>query len=417
MTTAGVGYVPLSEQALEVVLLAVTGLLVLLYDSSYVPRWRDWVRRWGARLARRPDLSWVDPWLLASAAAVVIAGSQIFYWSIGGYDCRAAGPSDLTTLFTSGRAFLTGGNPFTITACGHGGNPVPAGLASVLLDAFGALWGPVGILVVWGAISVALVPLLWSVAGTERAVATAFVVASPLYFPIVISEDGASLALVPFAVLAFLYLGRRKGWVRAAAVGGFLATGRFPALFPVVGTSGRAGTRKTASALAALGAFGAVTLATIAAYGSRFTGPVFFLQFGRATALNYWGILEGERWLLPSTAVTVIQACLTTALVGVCWLRARSDLGSAAIVLTGTTLLAQFLSLNELVFLLPVALTGRPARWWLWAIGVVATTSSLLKTSAAAWAQLPFYALCAVLTGFLAGLFIELVRTDLTHGR
>ena len=400
-----------------VALIAVGGLLVLWYESPRHTTWRRWVRARALRLTGRPDLSWVTAPLLAALAAAGFAVVVAVLWAVGEYRCTSSGPPDLMTLVASGRAFLTGGDPFTITACGLAGNPVPAGMASVLLDGLGALAGPVGILLVWGGISVAVVPLVWRLAGDDRATATAFVLASFLYLPIVaVQVDGASLALVPVTTLLVVSLAR-QGWPAAAAVGGFLATGRFPALFPIVGASGRAGRLRLPISAAALGAFATVTLLTVAVYGARFTGPVFFMQFARSNfALNYWGLLEGEGWLEPSTAVTVVQALATVVLVAVVWAWARSEVGAVAIVLTGTVLLTQYLSFTELVFLLPVALVGPNARWWLWAIGAVAATNYLLALRSLASVGGQFvlsYALDLALTVLLVGLLIDLLRGEL----
>lgn len=396
---------------------AVAGFLVLWYDSPRHIWWREQVRRWSARLTGRPDRSWVDARLLTVLAASVIASGEVVFWRLGGFGCTPAGPPDLVTLFTAGHAFLVGGDPFSIAACGTTGNPVPSGMASVLLDALAALAGPVGVLLVWGAVSVALVPLLWALAGSQRVISTVFVLASFVYLPIVVAVDGASLALVPLTVLSVQYLAQRKGWTGAAALGGFLATGRFPALFPVLGASGRAAAHRTVAFAMALGVFAAITLATVAVYGSRFTGPVFFLQFGRVGALNYWGLLQQEGWVPPSTLVTVVQAALTFVLVGVTWAWARTGLGAVAIVLTGTVLLAQFLSFNELVFLLPVALIGVRPRWWLWGIGVVGSLAYLLSLVSLASTTVLFYALCLLLTALLLGLLVELLRSELSIAR
>lgn len=398
-------------------LFTVLGFLILWYEAPEHAWWRSRVRDWATRLTGRSDLAWVDLPLLTAIAAAAFAVCASATWVLGGYGCTpGGGPSDLTTLVTSGRAFLAGGNPFTITACNHGGNPVPAGMASVLLDALGAVAGPAGVLLVWGAVSVAVLPLIWYVAGPSRAPTTVFVLASFLYLPIVaVQIDGASLALVPFAVLLVLYAARR-GWVRAAAVGGFLATGRFPALFPILGASGRAGARRGVAFLSAFGAFAVVTAATFAVYGERFAGPVFWLQFGRSHfALDYWGVLQGEGWLSPSSTLTVVQAGLTLAVVGICWVWARSELGAAAIVLTTGVLLAQYLSFTELVFLVPVALLGTRARWWLWGIGAVAATNYLVvlgSRASVAANSLTSYGFDLVLTALLVGLLVDLVRSE-----
>ena len=403
--------------ALFVGAFAALGAILLAVDlGRALPRfvrWRQAVSGWRGR----PGLGGFDAPLLTAIAAGAFATAVATTWALGEYGCTAGGPSDLTTLVTSGRQFLAGGNPFTITACGVSTNPVPAGLASVLIDALGSLAGPAGLLVLWGAVSVALVPLLWTLAGPERLPATVFVLGSFLYLPIVaVQVDGASLALVPFTVLLVVYLAR-NGWPRAAAVGGFLSTGRFPALFPVVAASGRAGSRRWLAGGLAVGAFAVVTLATAGVYGSRFTGPVFFSQFSRSHfALNYWGVVEGVLGVGPSTALTVVQALLTVTLVAVAWAKARTDLGAAAIVLTGTIVLTQFLSFTELVFLVPVAVIGSRARLWLWGIGVTAATNYLLAMRSLAHLGPPYllsYALDLLLTALVLGLLVDLLRSQL----
>jgi hypothetical protein len=417
MTTTSSGFsAPLAFGGF-VALIALVGLLVLWYDSPKHVRWRRLVDRVSRRLVGAEGYDWVDARLLAAISAAAFTAGAAVTWALGGYGCTPTGPSDAATLVSSGRAFLHGGDPFIIAACGLADNPVPAGAASVLLDGLGSIAGTVGVLVVWGAVSVALPVLVADVAGPCGRAAGAFVLASFVYLPIVaVQVDGASLAIVPVTVLLVIVLARR-GWVRAAAVGGFLATGRFPALFPVAAGTGRAPGKRLAALTAAVGTFGAVTAATFAAYGSRFSGPVFLLQITRSHfALNYWGILEGEGWLTPSTSVAAVQAALTVALVGVCWARSRTDIGGAAIVLVGVVLLAQYLSFTELVFLVPVALLGARARWWLWGIGVVAAANYLLAMRSLANVGGPFvlsYVLDAALTVLLAGLMVDLARSEL----
>ena len=399
-----------------IALWGIAGFLVLWYESPNHTVWRERVQRLLRWLSTGGRREWIDVWRLSLAAAVAYAVGAIVNGLLGSYGCPS-GPSDATTLSTSGQAFLGGRDPFTIAACGTTGNPVPAGLASVLIDSIGSLAGVVGILIVWGAISVAIIPLLWALSERDRRLTTIWVLASFLYLPIVaVQVDGASLALVPMTILLTIYLARR-GWPRAAAIGGFLSTGRFVSLFPVLASTGRAGPRRIVAFSLALGVFAAVTGITVAIYGSQFTGPVFFLQFGRGGySLNYWGILQGTGWLVPSAAVTAIQAGLTVALVAVAWRWGRSAIGSAALVLTGTLLLAQFLTYPELIFLLPLALLGTRIRWWLWAIGLVGISNYLLAVqsfSELGGSPIPSYGLDLILTGLLLALFLHLLRTEI----
>lgn len=399
-----------------IVLFALAGALVLWGESPEPSRVGRRLRQLVYWSTGRRDLAWVDLPLLVTIATVGIASAAVVTWLGGDYHCTAAGPPDVLTLVTSGQAFLHGGDPFLITACGHSGNPVPAGLASVLLDAVGSLAGPAGILTVWGLVSVGLLVLVWVLGGGGRRASTVFVLTSFLYLPIVAAQvDGATLAIVPVTVLLAVYLGRRRPWL-GAGVGGFLATGRFPAIFPVVSAAGRAGARRWGVSCLGIGAFAAVSVATFAAYGDQFTGPVFLLQFSRANyALNYWGVVEGAGWLRPSTALTVVQAALTVALMGYAWVAARTDLGAVSLVLTGTLLLGQYLSFTELVFLVPVALLGHRFRFWLWAIGVVAATNYLLALRSlidVGGPRILSYGLDLLLTALLLGLVVDVLRSE-----
>ncbi len=389
------------------------GFLVLGYESYPASTWHRFVDRAFGRGSGVRSFSWIDLRLLTVLAAVGVVGFVAAYGLAGGYVCTPTGPPDAITLLTSGRAFLARGDPFTIAACGLSGNPVPSGIASVLLDALGSLGGVAGILAVWAVVAVALVPLLWFAGGPQRRIATVFVLASFLYYPIVgVQLDGDALALVPLTVLLALVLSRRPGTL-AAVVGGFLSTGRFSAIFPVAAVAGLGTRRRWWPVGVAAAVFAAASLATYAVYGDAFLRVVFLLQFGRThLALNYWGILWGAGRVTLSPAVTILQALLVVALVAVCWARARSQLGAAAIVLTGTLLLTQVLPFTELVFLLPVALLGTRRRWWLLGIGLTGATNYLIVWMSLGQSNLLSYALDLILTGLLLGLLADLMRQE-----
>ena len=195
---------------------------------------------------------------------------------------------------------------------------------------------------------------------------------------------------------------------------GFLATARFPALFPVLGMSGSF-RRRFAAAGALIAVFAVLTGISYVVWGSQFFSEVFLAQVGRRSfSLNFWGVLLLNGWLPAGNDLAVGQAVLTLALVAVVFFTVRSPIRAAAITLTGVALLTQFLSFDILVWLLPVALVGARPRWWLWAVAVVGSVNYEFALSVGAWTQgilWPSEVLDVVLTVVLLGLFVELWRS------
>lgn len=359
-------------------------------------------------------------WRVLTVGAAVIYGSVAYYdLAKGLYSCAGpSSPSDAFAYLASGRAFLFGGNPFVVPDCG-GTTPVPYGLAALILDAIGSLGGPAGIAVIWGVVTIAVLPLTWWVAGPARRYVTATIAASVLYLPLATTQiDGASNLLVPVTILVTLGVARWGGpW--AAAVGGFLSTARFPALFPTVSATG-AFRRPLLSGILAVAIFAVGTAILYLHYGSSFLDTVFYGSLDRRSfSLNAYGILIRQGWLPASPLITGLQAALTLGLVVVVWLWARTPLGAATITLTGIAILSQFLSFNILCWLLPVALVGHRPRLWLWGIGVVGVANYNLGYRYAGlglgiwW---PFETLDLVLTGLLIVLFVDLWRSDVSRG-
>src|SRR5208282_3891671 len=178
-----------------------------------------------------------------------------------------------------------------------------------------------------------------------------------------------------------------RGEVRATGLAGFLATQRFPILFPILGMSGSF-RRRFAAAGALIAVFAAGTAIAYVAWGSEFLGPVFLDQVGRRSfSLNLWGVFLLQNWLPSGDALAIGQAVLTLVLVGVVFFTVRSPLRAAAITIVGVALLSQYLSFNILVWLLPVALVGVRPRWWLWGIAIVGSIDYDYALSVAAWTQ------------------------------
>ena len=398
--------------------LATLNLFVLFYSTdSRLGAWlRPRILGTLRRLSGRADLRWLDWQPLTVAAGAAFAAVSAYGILSGQYGCHPPGVSDPIGVLNSGKAFWAGTNPFRVADCG-GNLDVPYGLAAVLISAVGSFGGLTGIYVVWGAVALSLLPLTWAVAGSDRRPVLLFVGTSVLLVPLVSSQiDGATNAIVPATVLLALYLARRSELL-GAAVGGFLSTARFPNLFPVLGATGANRTlRYTAFAIAAA-SFGGFTAVSYLVWGSNFLGPVFLSQIGRRSfSLNLYGVFLLQNALPSSTAIELVQALLTLALVLVVFFRVRSPVASAAIVLTGIALLTPFLSFNILVWLLPVAITGARARWWLWGVAFVGSLNYDLALNVWAWddgVAWPSAALDVVLTLLLLALFVELWRKEL----
>ncbi len=239
---------------------------------------------------------------------------------------------------------------------------------------------------------------------------------SILFVPIISSQiDGATSAIVPVTVLLFLYLAPRNEML-AAALGGFFATARFPALFPVLGAAGNARRRFATFAVAAA-SFAGFTGLSYLVWGAEFARTVFSNQLGpRWFSLNLYGVLLLGNALPASPALEMGQAAATVALLLIVFWKVRSPVAASGIVLAGIALLTPYLSFNFLIWLLPIALVGTRARWWLWAIAMVGSLNYTLALSIWAWDDgiaWPSAVLDAVLTALLLALFVELWRQAL----
>ena len=400
--------------------LSALNLLVLLYRTEWGARIRPGVLRTLRRLSGREDLNWLDWQPILVAAAIAFAAVSVYGLVSGQYGCHPPGVSDPVGVLNSGRAFWSGQDPFKVPDCG-GSIEVPYGLASVLISAIGSVGGLPGIYVVWGAVALAILPLTWAVAGPDRRYVLLFVGTSVLLVPLVSSQiDGATNAIVPTTVLLSLYLARRNEPL-AAALGGFLSTARFPNLLPILGATGGFRRRPYLSFLVALVTFAGITGVTFAIWGNEFLGPVFLQQVGRRSfSLNFYGILLFQNWLPGGNGVEALQVALTVALVLATFFTVRTPIVAASIVLVGFALLTPFLSFNILVWLVPVALVGVRARWWLWSIAFVGSLNYDLALNVWAWddgVTWPSMVFDVILTGLLLALFVDLWRGELAARR
>ncbi len=397
--------------------LAALNLAVILYPTS--TRAGAWLRprvlRLLRTLSRRDDLHWLDWQPVMIAGLVAFAAVSTYGILSGQYGCHPPGVSDPIGVLNSGRAFWAGTNPFTVSDCG-GHIEIPYGLAAVLIDAVGSLGGLPGLYVVWGLVAFSVLPLTWFVAGPDRRQVLLFVGTSALVVPLISSQiDGATNAIVPVTVLLSLYLAGRNEVV-AAAVGGFLATARFPNVFPILGATGSNRRYRYAAFGVALAVFGGFTALSYAVWRDDFLGPVILNQVGRRSfSLNFYGVFLLANALPSALWIEAVEAGLTVALVLAVFFLVRNAVGGASIVLTGFALLTPFLSFNILVYLVPVALAGARARGWLWAIAFVGSINYDLAYNV--WAlddgiTWPSAVLDVVLTVLLIGLFVDLWRRE-----
>jgi len=402
--------------------LTVVNLLVLLWRTSYGARLRPLVLGWLRRLARRPDLRWLDWRPLLVVGAVWFGGFSAYSILSGQYGCQPGGIlSDALGVMQSGRAFWAGGDPFSnVPYCG-GTLTVPYGLAAVLLDAIGSLGGLTGICIVWGAVVLSILPLTWRVGGDDRRYLTVFVATSVLYIPLATSEfGGATNAIVPMTLLVALYLAEKRGLL-GSALGGFLSTARFPSLFPVLAMSGSLPRRRVWGFVVGAAAFAGTSALCYALWGSGFLDSVFLGEIGRRSySLNAYGILLFHSALPSSLPVEALEAVLTVALVLAVFLYVRSSVRAVGITIVGVALVTPFLSFNFLIWLLPCALAGARARWWLWGVATVASVN--FNLGIIVWANgqglfAPAEGLDVVLTALLLGLFVELWRGELAARR
>ncbi|MGA7476900.1 MAG: hypothetical protein WBW47_06775 [Thermoplasmata archaeon] len=401
--------------------LTLLNLVVLLYRTRYGTRIRPLVGRFLHRVSGRPDLGWLDWRPLLIVAAIWFGGFSAYGILSGQYGCQPVVLSDALGVLDSGRAFWAGGNPFAAVPYCGGTLGVPYGLAAVLLDALGSLGGLPGICIVWGAVVLSILPLTWLAGGTDRRYITVYVATTILFVPLVTSEfGGATNAIVPMTLLLALYLAERRE-VLAAAVGGFLSTARFPSLFPVLAMNGSVPRRRFWSFVAAAGTFGGATALSYAVWGSGFLNSVFVGQIARRSySLNVYGVFLFHNALPSTLGVEAVQAALMLAVVVAVFVGVRSPIRAVAITIVGVALITPFLSYNFLVWLLPCALAGARARWWLWGVATVGAVDfnlGLITWASGQGVVWPAEVMDVVLTALLLGLFVDLWRGELAARR
>ena len=389
-------------------------LLVLAYRWPTFPRVRAGVDAFGRRFTGRTDWSWLRLWHLMVPLAAITAAN--IYWNVTTLQCE-----DSFAILASGQAVLHGHNPFVVNYCGGTQDQIPYGLAEVGLNALGATSGSIlGMYLVWQLLALAVVPLVWAIAGDDRRYGSVLVATSVLYLPNIATNIGVENAIVPVAVLLMLCAiglsarGRSTLWKGVAA---FLSTARFPALFPLLGSSAPLPRGRWAQATLVLGVFlGSAGLA-YALWGWDAIQVVYLGQFSRvpAESLNVFALLLVAGWVHPSLVSAAVQGIGLLGLVVFVNLRGYSAVAGSAIPLLGVMLLSQYLSFHFVVWIVPVLLLGGTTPAWLLGYGAIAYLDETyvlwpLGYDRGIW--WPYELLGIVLTAILLVVLVRTIRSE-----
>jgi len=389
--------------------------LVLAYRSRFLPSVRNGVDRVQRRVTGQHDWKWLQLWhILLPLAALTVAN---IVWNASTAHCS----DDSFAIFASGQAALHGLNPFSVAFCGHPyATAIPYGLAEVTLDALGALAGNfVGIWVVWQLFALAVVPLVWKVAGDDRRYLTVLAAVSVLYLPNITTNLGVENTVVAVAVLCMLYalLAAPRRGPLFQGLAAFLSTARFPAVFPLLGSSASQGRHRWAKVALVIVVFLGAAALSWALWGWDAIQVVYLGQFARANSesLNLFALLIHEGWVQPSLSLAALQGGGLLVLVLFVQWRGYSPLAACAVPLVGVMLFSQYLNFHFVAWLIPLVLLGTSVNWWLLAFASVAAVNESVLYWYLALSQGVYwpYELCGVLLfAILLGLLITIVRAE-----
>ena len=394
--------------------------VVLAYRSRSLPSVRRAIDRLQQWVTGRPDWSWLRLWHIMVPLALVTAGNIV--WNVTMAHCS----DDSFAILASGQAALNGHDPFSVTFCSHATSTViPYGLAAVSLNALGALSGTIlGIWVVWQLLALAVVPLVWSIAGDARRYVGVLAATSVLYLPNITTNLGVENVIVAVSVLLMLYAieGARRGGTLLKGLAAFLSTARFPALFPLLGSSASQGRRRWLQITLVLGVFlGAVAL-SLALWGWDAVQVVYLGQFARANSesLNLFALLIHEGWVQPSLVMAAVQGAGLLLLVLFVNVRRYSTLASVAVPLLGVMIFSQYLNYHFVAWLIPLVLLGASVNWWLFAFASLAAVNEnlfywYLALDRGVW--WPYELSGILLLALLVGMLVLIVREEETRIR
>ena len=408
----------LGSVAILLVAIALNGI-VLAYRSPRTPGVRETVDRLRTRITGRSDWNWLDLRTIMVPVAILTVVNIV--WQVGSLHCA----DDSLALLTSGQAALHGQNPFVVSYCSRPYlDPIPYGLPAVALNALGAVSGSVaGIWIVWQLFALAVVPLVWKVAGRDRRYVSVLAATSVLYLPNIMTNIGVDNAIVPISVLLMLYaLGagsrppkrRDRGLEGVAA---FLSAARFPALFPLLGSSASSGPARWRRFGGVLAVFLGAVLVSYLLWGWDAINIVYLGEFSRNSGdtLNLLAVLVHQGWLVPSLASAAVQGSLLLLLVFWVYYRRYSPRVACAVPLVGIMSLSQYLNFHFVVWLVPLLLLGAQVNRALFVYATVAAfdevvTQQYLGMTLGIW--WPYEALGVVLSAILLYLLVLVLRDE-----
>jgi len=410
MTTVG-----LAGSTLVFVASFALSFLVLAYRSetlSSVRRGVDRLQQWATG---RSDWRWLRLWHILLPLAIITAANIV--WNVSGAHCS----DDSFAILASGTAALHGTDPFSVAFCSHPyATSIPYGLAEVSLDALGAISGSIlGIWLVWQLLALAVVPLVWKIAGDDRRYKSVLAATSVLYLPNIATNLGVENLVVAVSVLLMLYAVTRpqRGSTILRGLAAFLSTARFPAVFPLLASSASQERRRWAQLVLVWGVFLGAAAVSYALWGWDAVQVVYLGQFARANSesLNLFALLIHEGWVQPSLGLAAIQGGGLLLFVLFVHVRGYSPLAACAIPLVGVMIFSQYLNYHFVAWLIPLLLLGASTNWWLLAYAsVAAVTENVLYWNLALVGGVWWpYELCGILLlAILLCMLVTIVRSE-----
>jgi hypothetical protein len=347
--------------------------------------------------------------------AIITAANIV--WNVSGAHCS----DDSFAILASGTAALHGTDPFSVAFCSHPyATSIPYGLAEVSLDALGALSGSIlGIWLVWQLFALAVVPLVWKIAGDDRRYKSVLAATSVLYLPNIATNLGVENIVVAVSVLLMLYAVTRpqRGSTILRGLAAFFSTARFPAVFPLLASSASQGRRRWAQLVLVAGVFLGAAALSYALWGWDAVQVVYLGQFARANSesLNLFALLIHEGWVQPSLGLAAIQGGGLLLFVLFVHVRGYSPLAACAIPLVGVMIFSQYLNYHFVAWLIPLLLLGASTNWWLLAYAsVAAVTENILYWNLALVGGVWWpYELCGILLlAILLCMLVTIVRSE-----
>jgi len=410
MTTVG-----LAGSTLVFVASFALSFLVLAYRSetlSSVRRGVDRLQQWATG---HSDWRWLRLWHILLPLAIITAANIV--WNVSGAHCS----DDSFAILASGTAALHGTDPFSVAFCSHPyATSIPYGLAEVSLDALGAISGSIlGIWLVWQLLALAVVPLVWKIAGDDRRYKSVLAATSVLCLPNIATNLGVENLVVAVSVLLMLYAVTRpqRGSTILRGLAAFLSTARFPAVFPLLASSASQERRRWAQLVLVGGVFLGAAAVSYALWGWDAVQVVYLGQFARANSesLNLFALLIHEGWVQPSLGLAAIQGGGLLLFVLFVHVRGYSPLAACAIPLVGVMIFSQYLNYHFVAWLIPLLLLGASTNWWLLAYAsVAAVTENVLYWNLALVGGVWWpYELCGILLlAILLCMLVTIVRSE-----